>query len=88
MPRISVLMPVRDAGPYLTDALDSVLAQTEPDLELIAVDDGSSDATGERLQALAARRPEAFRCHALASNRGKAEAVREGMRLALAERGL
>ncbi|MFP8874619.1 MAG: glycosyltransferase [Myxococcota bacterium] len=61
-------------------------AEQHPEVRFWFVDDGSSDATGERLQALAARRPEAFRCHALASNRGKAEAVREGMRLALAER--
>ena len=61
-------------------------AEQNPEVGFWFVDDGSSDATGERLQALAARRPETFRCHALASNQGKAEAVRQGMRLALTER--
>jgi glycosyltransferase involved in cell wall biosynthesis len=52
---ISVLMPVRDAGPTLTAALESLLAQTEPAWELIAVDDGSTDESGAILQSRARR---------------------------------
>lgn len=48
-------MPVRDGGPFLREALDSVLGQTRGDLELIAVDDGSTDDTPAIL-AEAARR--------------------------------
>jgi glycosyltransferase involved in cell wall biosynthesis len=44
-PKVSVLMGVRDGGDYLRQAVDSVLAQTLGDLELIVVDDGSSDDT-------------------------------------------
>jgi glycosyltransferase involved in cell wall biosynthesis len=44
-PRISVLLPVRDGAAFLREALDSVLAQTLRDFELIVVDDGSEDAT-------------------------------------------
>jgi glycosyltransferase involved in cell wall biosynthesis len=44
-PRVSVLMPVRDAAPWLAEAIASVLSQTLRDLELIAVDDGSRDAS-------------------------------------------
>lgn len=42
-PRVSVLMPVRDAEPWLNEALDSIVAQSETDWELVAVDDGSND---------------------------------------------
>ncbi len=42
-PRISVVMPVFDAGVHLRAALRSILEQSLSDLELIAVDDGSTD---------------------------------------------
>jgi glycosyltransferase involved in cell wall biosynthesis len=52
-PAISVLLPVRDAGRHLDAAVRDVLAQRDVDLELVAVDDGSRDASGERLEAFA-----------------------------------
>ena len=79
MPRISVLMPVRDAGPYLTDALDSVLAQTEPDLELIAVDDGSSDGSRQRLEAAAAADPRVRLLKTAVGSRGLLPALELGL---------
>jgi len=54
-PRISVLMPVRNEERYLEQALASLLRQTCRDWELVAVDDGSSDATPELLAGAAAR---------------------------------
>ena len=42
-PTVSVVMPVYNTEAYLGDALDSILAQTFTDWELICVDDGSSD---------------------------------------------
>lgn len=56
-PRISIAMPVRDAGPWLEECLDSVAAQTERDFELIAVDDGSTDSSAAILAARAAADP-------------------------------
>ena len=44
-PRVSVLLPVRDEEPFLAECLESLSAQTLADFEVIAVDDGSTDAT-------------------------------------------
>jgi len=51
-PAVSVLMAVRDGAPWVADAVASVLAQTDGDLELIVVDDGSTDATPGLLAAV------------------------------------
>jgi succinoglycan biosynthesis protein ExoO len=50
---VSVIMPAYDAVAYVEDAVRSVLAQTHRDLQLIAVDDNSSDGTGDVLAKLA-----------------------------------
>src|SRR3990172_7670378 len=40
-------MPVRDAAPYLPDSIGSILGQTFEDLELIVLENGSSDGSRE-----------------------------------------
>jgi len=55
MPRVSVLMPVRDAARTVRAAAASILRQTERDLALVCVDDGSTDATPEVLARLSER---------------------------------
>ena len=42
-PRVSVVIPVRNGKDYLQEALDSVLQQSFADLELLLIDDGSTD---------------------------------------------
>jgi cellulose synthase/poly-beta-1,6-N-acetylglucosamine synthase-like glycosyltransferase len=54
-PRVTVLLPVYDAARHLDEAIESILAQTWRDLELLAVDDGSRDDSVERLEAHARR---------------------------------
>jgi len=54
-PRISVLMPVFQAERYLEEAVESILAQSFDDFELLALDDGSTDASPRILEALAGR---------------------------------
>lgn len=44
-PTVSVLLPVRNGERFLAQALDSVIAQQGIDFEIIAIDDGSNDAT-------------------------------------------
>ncbi|MEJ2384861.1 MAG: glycosyltransferase [Xanthomonadales bacterium] len=48
-PRVSVVLPVRDGGPWLAAAVASILDQTLSELELIVVDDHSRDGAVERL---------------------------------------
>jgi len=57
VPAVSVLLPYRDAGATLAEALDSMLAQRDVALELIAIDDGSRDGSADIVHALAARDP-------------------------------
>lgn len=47
MPRISVLMPVKNGEAYLAEALDSVLIQSIKDFDILIIDDGSDDRTME-----------------------------------------
>ena len=49
-PLVSVIIPVHNGEPYLREAIDSILAQTYRPLEVIVVDDGSSDGTAELAQ--------------------------------------
>ena len=51
VPLVTVLVAVRDGEAYLRTALASILGQTVSDLELVVVDDASTDATPELLEA-------------------------------------
>ena len=46
-PAISVVLPVYNAERYLREAVDSILAQTFTDFELILINDGSTDGSGD-----------------------------------------
>jgi len=79
-PRVSVLLPCFNAAETLPAALDSLLAQTMPDFEVLAVDDGSADATWTVLRGYA-RRDGRIRPLRQAENRG----IVAALELALAQ---
>jgi len=57
MPAITVLMPVLDARPWLEASLASLWRQTFRDFEVVAIDDGSRDGSGEWLESAARAEP-------------------------------
>ena len=57
MPRLSVIVPVYNTEKYLRECIDSILAQTFTDFELILVDDGSTDGSGAICDAYAQKDP-------------------------------
>jgi glycosyltransferase involved in cell wall biosynthesis len=77
MPRVSVCIPSYNHAPYLPAAIESVLAQTFTDFELVVVDDGSTDDSLRIAEGYAARHPEKVRVHTHpgGANRGISETV-------------
>ena len=65
VPVVSVLMGVRDGAAWLSRAIASVFAQTLPDLELVVVDDGSTDGTAALLAGFARRMRAATRANGI-----------------------
>jgi glycosyltransferase involved in cell wall biosynthesis len=57
VPLVSVLLPAYNAAATLTEALESLQVQTLDDFEVVAVDDGSSDRTGDLLEGWRSRDP-------------------------------
>lgn len=55
MPKLSIIVPVYKVEAYLPRCLDSILAQTFTDFELILIDDGSPDRCGEIMEEYAKR---------------------------------
>ncbi|GGI05380.1 glycosyltransferase family 2 protein [Egicoccus halophilus] len=77
-PRVSILLPAYNAENYLQEALDDLLHQTFSDFELVAVDDGSTDATLEIFERAANEDP---RVVVLSGepNRGLSTALNRGL---------
>lgn len=75
-PSVTVLLAVKDGAATIGQALASVLGQTFRDLELVVVDDGSTDATPDRLAAVDDARLRVLRNEASA---GLASALNRGL---------
>jgi biofilm PGA synthesis N-glycosyltransferase PgaC len=80
-PPVSVLIPCFNEGDNVEETVGHALALDYPELEVIAVNDGSTDDTGEILERMAARHPRLRVVH-LAQNQGKAMALQAGSLLA------
>lgn len=57
MPKVSIILPIYNVQEYLAEALDSVVGQTLQDLEIICVDDGSTDGSLDIIREYAAKDP-------------------------------
>ncbi len=80
LPLVSIVVPAYNHAGYLTEAIDSVLAQDYPNVELIVLNDGSTDNTAEVLQ----RYGDAFRWETH-SNMGQASTLNKGWAMAKGE---
>ncbi len=76
-PLATLLVPCHNEGANVDETIAALDAQKYPDFEIIAINDGSTDDTGPRLDALAARYPRLRVLH-LDRNQGKANALRMG----------
>ena len=63
MKKVSVIIPAYNAEPYIEQCVNSVLYQTLEDIEIIFINDGSTDRTGEVLEQLVAGHPNARVIH-------------------------
>ena len=79
MPSVSVIIPVYNGAGSIARALQSVAAQSVPALEIIVVDDGSTDATRQSVESFVTRVPIQYR---LQEHRGAGAARNLGVALA------
>ena len=80
MPKVSIIVPVYKVEDYLQRCIDSILSQTEQDIELILVDDGSPDLCPEICDKNAEKDSRIKVIHK--ENEGQGEARRRGVELA------
>ena len=80
-PKVSVVIPAYNHERFIQAAVDSVLAQTHADLELIVVDDGSTDRTGAIVQAVRDPRLSYYHQH----NQDAYNTINRGLSLATGE---
>lgn len=80
---ISVIIPVYNAAPFLPGCLDSVLSQTHRELEILLIDDGSTDGSGAICDRYAAMDPRIRVVHQ--QNGGVSRARNRGLELASGE---
>lgn len=81
LPLVSILIPAWNSAPWLGATLDSALQQTHPRIEIIVIDDGSTDQTLTVARARAARHPDRIRVVSQ-SNAGASAARNHALRLA------
>jgi glycosyltransferase involved in cell wall biosynthesis len=86
-PKVSIICPFLDGARYLEEAIESVLAQTYDDFELLLIDDGSTDGSSGIAQSYSERFPSRIRYleHPGHVNRGTSPSRNLGLRTAEGE---
>ena len=82
-PKVSVILPVYNVGKYLRQSLDSLIHQTLKDIEIICVDDGSTDDSYDILEEYKQKDERIKVIHK--ENKGTGAARNDGLRLATGE---
>lgn len=82
-PNVSIVMPVLNGQRYISEAIESIAAQTYTDYELIVVDDGSTDATVRCVDRLRHRLNLRYVFHS--TSQGIARSMNDGVRHAVGE---
>lgn len=83
MAKASIIIPAYNVENYIHRAIESALSQTEPDIEVIVIDDGSTDRTSEIAAACAKGDPRFRLCRQ--ENTGVSGARNHGLQLAMAD---
>jgi glycosyltransferase involved in cell wall biosynthesis len=85
MPMVSVIIPAFNRVEYIRETVHSALDQNYPNIEVIAVDDGSSDGTYDVLMQFADEQKITLLSHANRENRGQSAALNVGLKAASGE---
>lgn len=80
MPKVTVIVPAYNAEPYLRECVDSIVNQSMQDIEIILINDGSTDGTGLILEEYKERYPFVKTIHQ--KNQGLYKARQNGLNLA------
>jgi glycosyltransferase involved in cell wall biosynthesis len=72
--RLTILKPVYNAGPYIGEAIGSLLNQTFEDFELWVIDEGSSDNTRQQIDLF---QDSCIKKFYFDQNKGRKEEIRE-----------
>ena len=83
VPAVSVIVPIYNVEKYLAECVDSILGQTFQDMEIILVDDGSLDSSGQMADDYAAQDKRVKVIHK--ENGGLSSARNAGMKIARGE---
>ena len=78
--KVSIIIPVFNVEKYLEECIESAINQTYPDIEIIAVNDGSTDRSLQILEKFSNKIKVISK-----SNKGKASAFNEGLKFASGE---
>lgn len=83
MPRVSIIIPVYNVEPYIDQCLESVTGQTYEDIEIIIINDGSTDGSPAKCEEWAAK--DSRIVYVSQENQGAGPARNRGIRMAKAD---